>query len=258
MSEDKSTINSMDLYEPLSDLGEIPNNLLGLDQMDEELFSFPVLKLIQAGDESGCWVNTLTSESYEQVEITALRFSQSRIMWPRPYDPSEKLPLCYSLTGEKPVNAIYAKGNALGVIGLGDIFCKSKSSQCPAMNWINDNPPRCSIVINMLCALTESNMIAIVRFTRSSLDCGKKIMTYYGGSGIGMPVMLSSEFVNKDYKYYIPSFTIPNTTLDKLHYANISLKLKGVPLTKIIDPLEKPDIVKIIDNDTGEVTETII
>jgi hypothetical protein len=128
----------------------------------------------------GVYVDNLTGEKHETIEVVMLGLVKQRIMWHPDMDDKSEGPLCKSVDGKF--------GNARGGFVWADSgFEKTDDplscGDCKFAKWGNDTPPPCSeqytIPLMMPGAEGEFDAPAIITFQKSGIKAVKKFLTAF-------------------------------------------------------------------------------
>jgi hypothetical protein len=150
----------------------------GYEDFDSSDLIIPRVKIIQPTSRKGTagkFSMNLTEEEFDQMTISVIKASRSRVLWP-PVDSDIEEPLCKSsdfLMPDASVQAPLSSACAEYVM-RGDL--KVLETVCTKAKWINNERPACNQVYNLLC-LTSENVPFWIALSGSSIGPVKRFIS---------------------------------------------------------------------------------
>lgn len=244
---------------------EVPADFVpvaGLSELSPDDFSIGVLKLIQtktqidgedAGDSSvGKWLRTDTGDVIENPDLVFIGIAKQRALFRSEFS-GDKTPLCRSDNGLTPRSeyvgiALYVeaankhrKAIVAAVVGdEGNFFIGSICANCPLSQWVEGNPPPCTLSDSWAAVTPECDPV-LVRFGKSSAAVGKKLKTMariYSKKMKPLHFVLGSHVAPSDIStYYVPDI-LPATTELSPELVEIAREFASVNLAARYDDLK--------------------
>jgi hypothetical protein len=175
---------------------EIPQDwvpVAGIEQLDPDDFSLPVMKLVQSNTQIdnaeellGQWYRTDTGEAVEIPNLILIGIAKQRVLFASDFANSDKKALCRSDDSKSPradligqelyVEPATERHNAIvdAANGKGNFTIGSICANCPLSQWVNSNKPPCKQSDNW-AAVTSDGDPVIVRFGGSAAKMGAKL-----------------------------------------------------------------------------------
>lgn len=145
-----------------------PDEMYGLEELERGDITLARVKLLQAmsaeasnnNGTAGEWFNTLSGASYGTTfEFVPVTLWKSRTLFS---DNIDEKPICRSPDGRKSFD---------------EHLCKTECPYDNAWDWVNGQPPQCSLAYNYLVIPVEDTFPAIVTLMKSSFKTGKALNT---------------------------------------------------------------------------------
>ena len=147
--------------------------------------------------DAGLIVNTLSGETWNQVNIVPLVFlPKTRVMWPERFSADSK-PECASDDGKHP---------NLEREDLTDPQ-RGPCATCPMSQFVDGNKPRCTMQRNFLVWLTDTSEPAILTMQSTAIKEARTLTSLAKMSGIKKAIVLATRKVNDDRgSWFVPQF----------------------------------------------------
>jgi hypothetical protein len=192
---------------------------------------------------SGLFVNDVIGLEEAKLNVVIIRVSKSRILWPDTFS-VDGVPLCFSANGLTPENTRIAQN------------CRI----CQFSAWgKNGEKPKCTEQFNFLVK-DEWGNIAILSLGRTRLKVAKSLYSLWRMTATTKIIDLSTEVEKGDKgQYFQVTYRVVGVNNEAMADYQLMRENATVKLTSSFEREETEVTIpngKIVDQDTGEITES--